>query len=101
MNIHTHPAAFPMLQAHSSTSRMGNAEDMPATKRSYDGTEKDNKSSTSPFMPVFEFFRAELDQHYDRRERVIKVSRDITALSKKMLVTLLIIFHCYIYTYIK
>lgn len=45
--------------------------------------DEDNKSA-SPFMPMFEQFRAELDQHHDRRERVIKASRDITAASKKM-----------------
>ena len=39
---------------------------------------------TSPFMPMFEAFRDELDEHHDRRERVIKAGRDITALSKKM-----------------
>ncbi|KAL2038321.1 hypothetical protein N7G274_008970 [Stereocaulon virgatum] len=42
----------------------------------------------SPFMPMFETFRAELDEHHDRRERIIKASRDITALSKKMIFTL-------------
>lgn len=62
---------------------------MSAAKRSHDGTEKENKSPMYQFMPMFEFFRAELDQHHDRRERVIKGSRDITALSKKMSVALL------------
>lgn len=38
----------------------------------------------SPFIPHFENFRNELDEHHDRRERIIKASRDITALSKKM-----------------
>jgi len=38
----------------------------------------------SPFLPMFETFRAELDEHHDRRERIIKASRDITAASKKM-----------------
>ena len=38
----------------------------------------------SPFMSMFETFRSELDEHHDRRERIIKASRDITALSKKM-----------------
>lgn len=38
----------------------------------------------SPFLPMFEVFRAELDEHHDRRERIIKASRDITAASKKM-----------------
>lgn len=36
------------------------------------------------FMPMFETFRAELDEHHARRERIIKASRDITAASKKM-----------------
>jgi predicted translin family RNA/ssDNA-binding protein len=35
------------------------------------------------FQSIFENFRNELDEHHDRRERIIKVSRDITALSKK------------------
>ena len=42
------------------------------------------EESKSPFIPVFEDFRAELDEHHDRRERIIKVSRDVTAQSKKM-----------------
>lgn len=41
-------------------------------------------SDVSPFMPIFEDFRDGLDEHQDRRERIIKASRDITALSKKM-----------------
>ena len=39
---------------------------------------------SSPYLPMFQGFRAELDEHHDRRERVIKASRDITASSKKM-----------------
>ena len=42
----------------------------------------------SPFMPMFETFRAELDAHHERRERCIKASRDITAASKKIIFTL-------------
>jgi hypothetical protein len=41
-------------------------------------------TSSSPIMSMFEGFRAELDEHHDRRERIIKASRDITASSKKM-----------------
>ncbi|EOA81528.1 uncharacterized protein SETTUDRAFT_165971 [Exserohilum turcica Et28A] len=37
---------------------------------------------------MFEGFRAELDEHHDRRERIIKASRDITASSKKIIFTL-------------
>jgi len=36
------------------------------------------------YTPMFESFRDELDEHHDRRERIIKASRDVTALSKKM-----------------
>lgn len=42
----------------------------------------------SPHMPMFENFRSELDEHHDRRERIIKASRDVTAASKKMSVIL-------------
>ena len=62
---------------------------MPDAKRrrlnlSVEQTTMDASSTPSPFMPAFESFRNELDEHHDRRERIIKASRDITALSKKM-----------------
>lgn len=41
-------------------------------------------TTQSPYLAMFETFRNELDEHHDRRERIIKASRDITALSKKM-----------------
>ena len=47
-----------------------------------------NGTHQSPFMPMFEHFRAELDSHHERRERCIKASRDITAASKKIIFTL-------------
>lgn len=58
-------------------------------KRERNGKEKERivpkaSESNSPFMPMFEIFRNELDEHHDRRERIIKASRDITAASKKM-----------------
>lgn len=37
---------------------------------------------------MFNYFRDELDEHHDCRERVIKASRDVTALSKKMIFSL-------------
>ncbi|KAK5111152.1 hypothetical protein LTR62_005352 [Meristemomyces frigidus] len=50
-----------------------------------EGKEQDGSvQRTSPFMSMFETFRSELDEHHDRRERIIKASRDITAASKKM-----------------
>jgi len=47
-----------------------------------------NAQPQSPFLPMFETFRAELDAHHDRREKIIKASRDITASSKKIIFTL-------------
>lgn len=56
-----------------------------AVKRSHDGTSKERlEGPESQFLPMFEVFRGELDEHHDRRERIIKASRDITAHSKKM-----------------
>ncbi|TLD24962.1 hypothetical protein PspLS_05599 [Pyricularia sp. CBS 133598] len=40
------------------------------------------------YTPMFEQFRDELDKHHDRRERIVKASRDITALSKKIIFSL-------------
>lgn len=58
------------------------------SKRSYsaamDSTEATEKQPG--FRSMFEGFRTELDEHHDRRERVVKTSRDITAASKKALV---------------
>ncbi|KAF2131945.1 Translin [Dothidotthia symphoricarpi CBS 119687] len=51
------------------------------------GNEKPEQS-LSPFVTMFEGFRKELDEHHDRRERIIKASRDITASSKKIIFTL-------------
>lgn len=45
---------------------------------------QESTAGSSPIMSMFEGFRAELDEHHDRRERIIKASRDITASSKKM-----------------
>jgi len=56
----------------------------PNKRPRYDTAEMETSTQASPFMPMFEAFRNELDEHHDRRERIIKASRDITALSKKM-----------------
>ncbi|KAL4919063.1 Translin family-domain-containing protein [Aspergillus aurantiobrunneus] len=70
------------------------------TKRSWEGIplRNDAPQSQSPaiamaksspnVLSMFEGFRDELDQHHDRRERLIKTSRDITALSKKIIFSL-------------
>ena len=39
---------------------------------------------STQILSIFGTFRDELDEHHDRRERLTKISRDITALSKKM-----------------
>lgn len=44
---------------------------------------------SNPFMSMFEGFRQEIDESHLARERVIKASRDITALSKKAWVTVI------------
>ncbi|CAK7212277.1 hypothetical protein SCUCBS95973_001409 [Sporothrix curviconia] len=40
------------------------------------------------YTSMFERFRDHLDAHHDRRERIVKASRDITALSKKVIFAL-------------
>jgi hypothetical protein len=69
---------------------------MAGTKRSWEGetvnadVTMSNTREESPrsVQSIFEHFRSELDEHHDRRERIIKASRDITALSKKVSVVL-------------
>jgi hypothetical protein len=58
---------------------------MAGVKRPRDaGKPQGNTDVDSPYIPMFENFRTELDEHHDRREKIIKASRDITASSKKM-----------------
>ena len=47
------------------------------------GSSEPASQQANELMPMFEDFRNRLDEHQERRERVIKTSRDITALSKK------------------
>ncbi|GBF64719.1 translin-associated protein X [Trichophyton mentagrophytes] len=48
----------------------------------------DTSPGASSIQSIFTEFRNELDEHHDRRERVVKASRDITALSKKIIFSL-------------
>ncbi|ROW14264.1 hypothetical protein VPNG_04309 [Cytospora leucostoma] len=61
-------------------------------KRDYKGNAKSNAPKVpvvrNAYTPMFERFRDELDEHHDRRERIVKASRDITALSKKIIFSL-------------
>nr|OQO16508.1 hypothetical protein B0A51_14425 [Rachicladosporium sp. CCFEE 5018] len=60
-----------------------------SVKRSHAAmAEPTSDSPECPFLPIFETFRKEIDEHHERRERVIKASRDITASSKKIIFTL-------------
>jgi len=73
---------------------------MAGTKRSWEGQllnfpDKSNTMATteivsrsSAIQAIFRTFCSELDDHHDRRERVVKASRDITALSKKIIFSL-------------
>ncbi|KAJ5580306.1 uncharacterized protein N7459_006291 [Penicillium hispanicum] len=70
------------------------------TKRSWEGQLVASQSADGAYdsmtstesagstISIFETIRDELDEHHDRRERIIKVSRDITALSKKIIFAL-------------
>ncbi|KFY69241.1 hypothetical protein V496_00401 [Pseudogymnoascus sp. VKM F-4515 (FW-2607)] len=57
---------------------------MPAEKRSYE----EMAETPNPFLPIFDGFRVEIDENHLARERVIKASRDVTALSKKAVRTI-------------
>ncbi|KAH8429062.1 translin family protein [Aspergillus melleus] len=74
---------------------------MAGTKRSWEGKplrDDGTRSQTAitmtsdepatPILAMFGTFRDELDEHHDRRERLIKISRDITGLSKKIIFSL-------------
>ncbi|OJJ66482.1 hypothetical protein ASPBRDRAFT_188287 [Aspergillus brasiliensis CBS 101740] len=50
--------------------------------------QQQQQQQPNPFINIFTTFRDELDEHHDRRERIIKASRDITALSKKIIFAL-------------
>ena len=56
------------------------------SKRSYSAAMDETMEKQPRFQSMFEGFRTELDEHHDRRERVVKASRDITDASKKALV---------------
>ncbi|OTA75870.1 hypothetical protein M434DRAFT_266677 [Hypoxylon sp. CO27-5] len=67
---------------------------MGGVKRDHQGKEKaaDNRIAKdiprNAYTSIFESFRDELDEHHDRRMKIGKVSRDVTALSKKIIFSL-------------
>jgi hypothetical protein len=67
----------------SNQQKPANSKDEPNSSSSM-ATENTGNEEGPAIHSIFENFRSELDEHHDRRERIIKASRDITALSKKM-----------------
>ncbi|KAK0610565.1 Translin family-domain-containing protein [Bombardia bombarda] len=69
---------------------------MSGFKRDRNGNAKKNDGPKAPsknivrnaYTPLFEGLRDELEAHHDRRDRLGKASRDITALSKKIIFSL-------------
>lgn len=46
------------------------------------------QSRADALLTAFQGFRTELDAHYAQRERIVKLSRDVTALSKQLIFAL-------------
>ncbi|KAJ1898949.1 hypothetical protein LPJ66_002430 [Kickxella alabastrina] len=57
--------------------------------KTIDHSKEPMSDSKRAILSTFTQYRDILDSHYDQRERIIKCSRDITALSKKMVFSLL------------
>lgn len=51
----------------------------------------DYSDSTNPFIPDFLVYRDRLDKFHDVREKTVKISRDVTANSKKLSVELVLV----------
>lgn len=65
-------------------------DSMAGVKRDYKGNRKESQRDApkdvvrNEYTSMFEGFRDSLDEHHDRRQKIGKVSRDVTGLSKKM-----------------
>jgi hypothetical protein len=62
----------------------GVKRDRSGNAKRFDKNNAPKSAVRNAYTPMFEKFRDELDEHHDRRERIFKASRDVTALSKKM-----------------
>ncbi|KAI1326175.1 Translin [Xylariaceae sp. FL0255] len=60
----------------------------PAAGSSTAAADQAQNQPRNAYTSMFETFRDELDEHHDRRQRISKVSRDVTALSKKIIFSL-------------
>ena len=106
VNQHLHHLTFTSHSHRIHLTSLSSRLDMTATKRSWEGNPVINTTTTdttdtppaksaatmdepsTKILSIFGTFRDELDEHHDRRERIIKTSRDITALSKKIIFSL-------------
>ncbi|CCM01642.1 uncharacterized protein FIBRA_03703 [Fibroporia radiculosa] len=70
-----------LIKTVTSASNLSNNLWKPAMSTSQDAASSSNDS----VMQTFGKFRDELDDYHDRRERLIKSSRDVTSLSKKVI----------------
>ncbi|TNY23929.1 Translin [Rhodotorula diobovata] len=60
----------------------------PTTSSTETGPDAVKPSRADTLLAAFTSFRAELDAHHAQRERIVKLSRDVTALSKQLIFTL-------------
>lgn len=79
-------------QAEGVIPKMEGETRMTGVKRDYRGNRKPaappKDMPRNAYTDMFEGFRDELDKHHDRRQKIIKVDRDVTALSKKIIFSL-------------
>ena len=71
-----------MSEGRKGKRRHGDAESAPTRSVTAD------VSSDSPVTQSFLIFRAEMDSHQDKHERLFKISRDITIISKRIIFNL-------------
>ena len=62
-----------------SKKKQGGGFKKPSAKQGQSGT------PTGPYVEMFQEYRAELDEKYDRHERIVKLSRDCTIQSKRVI----------------
>lgn len=86
MQDHQQSQTIPVIEMEESSNMSGYKRDWKGNEKRRDGPKPPPKQNLAQnqYTPMFQTIRAELDEHHDRRERIVKISRDITALSKKM-----------------
>ncbi|KAJ9476225.1 Translin [Pseudozyma hubeiensis] len=82
---HKGRAASPSAPSRPFPSKRTRSDDQSIPKDTSAASSAATASSSSKVLEAFGSFRDEIDTHNDRRERLIKSSRDVTALSKKVI----------------